>query len=285
MAGGGYPFIPDIQWPGQTFDPPTLLDITSIEAEIVAQLKLALGNVVDVAHFPDKPEAYRLTHRIGTVLVMYTGAEYGKILDTGHVVQERTMEFVIGMRIRDLGWAYGGPPSGTSPGAYQIIEGIRLALIGFQPSTGCTRMMPKSERFVDRDKEGGVWVYEIVFVTRTMSVESYEPPKYPLFTHGTALEEGGQTFQVQFGLFTFTGSPGTITLGQSYVSALVVKSQNLLTVYVVGIDYTADLVNGIITRITTGGISPAATVAVSYGYADVVTALASGGSVPFAPNN
>jgi hypothetical protein len=46
-----------------------------------------------------------------------------------------------------------------------------------------------------------------------------------------------------------------------------------------------DNVNGIISRISTGAIPADATVAVSYAYSDVVTALASGGSIPFAPSN
>ena len=52
-----------------------------------------------------------------------------------------------------------------------------------------------------------------------------------------------------------------------------------------GADDTVDTGNGVITRLTSGAIAINATVAVSYSYSDVVTALASGGSVPFAPNN
>src|SRR5579875_1176122 len=113
------------------------------------------------------------------------GGDYGEILDIGHVAQERTLEFAVGIRIRDLGWAFGGPPSGTSPGAYQILEAVRTALMGFQPNTGCTPMKAVRERFVDRDRQGGVWVYEIIFSTRTVVVENYRPPSYPLFIKGT----------------------------------------------------------------------------------------------------
>jgi Gp37 protein len=128
----------DSPWGGTTFSPPTALDIDSIEAAIVAQLQTAIGNLVEVTHFPDKPEAYEMRHRIGVAMVIYAGGEYGEILDIGHVAQERTLEFEVGLRIRDLGWAFGGPASGTSPGAYQILESIRTVLMGFQPSTGCT---------------------------------------------------------------------------------------------------------------------------------------------------
>ena len=196
------------------------------------------------------------------------------------------MEFAVGVRIRDLGWAFGGPPSGTSPGAYQVLEGIRMALTGFQPNTGCTKMRPMRERFLDRDKQGGVWVYEMVFATRTVAVENFQPPTFPLFIHGTALEEGGvTTMQVGVALLTFSGNPGTISLPQGNLSAVMVKNQALTTTYTEGADYSVDYVNGVITRIASGAIASNATVAASYGYSDVVTALASGGTVPFAPNN
>jgi hypothetical protein len=281
----------DSPWTGQTFSPATAIDIATIEAQIVAQLQTflaaALGSqMIEVIHFPDKPEAYELRHQIGTATVIYNGASYGPILDIGHVAQERTMEFAVGLRIRDLGWAFGGPLSGPSPGAYQILETARMALLGFQPTTGCTPMKAIREHFLDRDRQGGVWVYELVLATRTLVVENYQPPNFPLFTKGTGLEEGGQTsFSVQIEVLTFSGTPGSITLPQQNISALVVKSQNLAITYMLNTDYSLDNVNGIIARFSTGSIPPNAAVAVSYAYSDVVTTLASGGSAPFYPNN
>jgi hypothetical protein len=276
----------DSPWLGQSFSPATPLDVATIEAAIVAQLQLAIGNIVEVTHFPDRPEAYEMRHRIGVAMVIYMGGDYGRIIDIANVAQERTMEFAVGVRIRDLGWAFGGPPSGTSPGAYQVLEGIRLALTGFQPNTGCTKMKPIRERFIDRDRQGGVWVYEIVFATRTVAVEAFEPPQFPLFTHGTAQEEAGlTTVNVGASLHTFSGMPGSISLGQDNVSAVVVMKSDLSVTYTIGVDYSVDTVNGVITRLTTGGIAANATVAVSYAYGDVVTALAGGGNIPFAPSN
>lgn len=276
----------DIPWGGQTFTPALPLDIATLEGAIVAQLAAALGNVVEVTHFPDRPEAYEMRHRIGTVMVIYSGSDYERIFDTANVAQERTMEFSIGVRIRDLGWAYGGPPSATSPGAYQVLEGIRLALTGFQPNPGCTKMKPLREKFVERDRQGGVWVYEMTFNTRTVAVENYAPPSFPLFTHGTALEEAGKTtVQVQIGLYTFSGSPGSITLSQQNLSTVIIKNSALSIAYASPTDYTVDMPNGIVYRVASGSIPLNATVAISYGYSDVVTALASGGSSPLSPNN
>jgi Gp37 protein len=276
----------DSPWGGETFSPATALDIASIEAAIVAQLAAAIGNIVEVTHFPDRPEAYEMRHRIGVVMVIYNGSEYGKVLDIGNVAQERTLEFSFGIRIRDLGWAFGGPPSGTSPGAYQVLEGIRVALTGFQPNTGCTKMRPVRERFLDRDRQGGVWVYEMIFATRTVAVESYQAPPFPLFTIGTAQEEGGVTvINAGMALLSFSGSPGAIVLGHGNVSAVAVESADLSISYSAGTDYSVDTVNGIIDRIASGAIPSNAIVAVSYRYSEITTALASGGSVPFAPSN
>lgn len=281
----------DSPWVGQDFSLATPLDIATIEAAIVGQLQTFLASalgpqMIEVTHFPDKPEAYQMRHRIGVAMVIYMGGDYGEILDIGHVAQERTMEFAVGLRIRDLGWSFGGPASAISPGAYHVIEAIRMALLGFQPNSACTPMKAIREHFIDRDKQGGVWVYESIFSTRTIVVENHQPPSYPLFIHGTAQEEGGvTTVMVQLAMLTLSGTPGMINLPQQNLQSVVVKSQDLMTTYLADTDYSVDNVNGIISRIAGGAIPASATVAVSYAYADVVTALASGGSTPFAPNN
>src|SRR5712692_8529814 len=127
----------DKPWQGETFSPPTLIDIAAIENVLLARLKVAASltdsplSQVELAHFPDRPEAYRMTHRVGALLVRYAGPRYGKLLDTEFVVQERNLSWDCFIRTRDLGWAYGGQPSGPSPGAYGIIEAARAALAGF----------------------------------------------------------------------------------------------------------------------------------------------------------
>jgi Gp37 protein len=68
----------DSPWAGQTFAPPTPLDIATIESAIAAQLRGQV-NAIEIAQFPDKPAAYRLTHRIGAALVAWRGATYGAL--------------------------------------------------------------------------------------------------------------------------------------------------------------------------------------------------------------
>src|SRR6266436_9167951 len=128
------PITVDSPWGGTTYNPATPLDITTIESAIVAQLKAAIGNAVDVAHFPDKPEHYRMTHRVGAVLVVYGGSEYGdvelidyvrpgadaRIFGDGDDARPR-----LGVR---------RPAGRPDPGAYSILEAVRVALTGFQPN-------------------------------------------------------------------------------------------------------------------------------------------------------
>jgi len=181
----------DSPWVGQGFSPPTPLDIGTIETALVNQLVAQISEI-EIVHFPDKPEAYRMTHRIGSALVRYEGAEYGEVIDTAAVVQERTLKFEVTLMMRDLGWSVGGPASGTDPGAYAMIEAVRGALTGFRVP-GCGKTYPLRERFIKRDKQGGVWIYAISFALRTVAVEALAPDNYPLFTLGIAQEQGGVT--------------------------------------------------------------------------------------------
>src|SRR5208282_2462185 len=133
----------------------------------------------------------RMTHRVGAALVMYKGAQYGELVDTAAIIQERKLEFEIAIMMRDLGWAVGGDPSGPSPGAYAIIESIRTALTGYL-IPGCRKMHPVREKFVKRDKQGGVWTYASTFALSTVAVEASQPDDFPLFIKATSAEHGEQ---------------------------------------------------------------------------------------------
>ena len=56
-----------------------------------------------------------MTHRIGAALVRYEGAEYGKLIDSAAIVQERRLKFEVTVMMRDLGWNFGGEASGGTP--------------------------------------------------------------------------------------------------------------------------------------------------------------------------
>jgi Gp37 protein len=273
----------DTPWSGVTFAPPTPLDISTIETAIVSHLNAAI-DTIEIAHYPDRPETYRMTHRIGAALVRYAGAKYGPLIDSAAVVQERRLSFEITLMMRDLGWSLGGEPDGTSPGAYAMIEAVRAALTGFR-IPGCSKAYPVGERFVERDKQGGVWIYAIVFVLATAAVEPSSTENFPLLVKAMALEEGGlTTLSLAPELYTFD-SGGQIALPQQNLSQVSVTDPLGGAAYAPDVDYTADTVNGIISLIPGGAITEGASVEVGYSYAETVTALASGGSAPTAPTN
>ena len=91
----------DAPWAGSTFSPPTPLDIATIENAILAQLRSQIATI-EIAHYPDRPESWRLTHRIGAALVQYKGASYGPQLATAAIIQERRLEFDVTLMMRDL---------------------------------------------------------------------------------------------------------------------------------------------------------------------------------------
>jgi len=261
----------DAPWNGAVFTPPTAIDIATIEDSIVAQLSSQIS-VIEIAHYPDRPETWRLTHRVGAALVMYKGAQYGVLLDTAAVIQERKLEFEISLMMRDLGWAVGGEPSGTSPGAYAIIEDIRSALTGFQ-IPGCQKMYPVREKFVKRDKQGGVWTYASTFALSMVAVEASQPDDFPLFIKGVALEEGGQT-SITVGAAAYTFSSNLqVQLPQGNVFAASVTAAGGVAL-VPGTDFTVDRANGIISAVAGGSIAAGEVVQIAYSYAESAIAAA-----------
>ena len=261
----------DAPWNGLTFTPPTAIDIATIEDAIVSQLQSQISSI-EIAHYPDRPETWRMTHRVGAALVMYKGAQYGQLLDTAAMIQERKLEFEISVMMRDLGWAVGGDPSGTSPGAYAIIEAIRTALSGYQ-IPGCRKMYPVNEKFVKRDKQGGVWTYSSTFALSTVAVEAPKPDNFPLFIKGIALEDGGEsTITVGASSYTFNSSL-QVQLPQGNVFAVSIAGPGGAAL-IQGTDFSVDRANGIVTAIAGGAISAGETVQIGYAYAEEAIAVA-----------
>ncbi len=268
----------DAPWVGQQFSPPTPIDIATIEMAIVARLQ-SMVTSIEIVHFPDNPRNYRLTHRIGAALVVYRGSDYGPVLDTGSIIQERKMEFDITVLVRDLGWAVGGPPGATSPGAYAILEAIRAALTGYRvPGARKTYMV--REKFVERDTQGGVWIYLLTIALSTMAVQPSTPDNFPLFIKGVALEANGEsTVTVGPTEFTFN-SQDQVQLPEGNIITVAVSTLSG-SAFIAGTDFTLDPVNGIVTRTASGGIAAGASVTIAWSYADEAVASA-GETAPIA---
>ncbi len=267
----------DTPWIGQQFSPPTPIDIATIESAIVARLQ-AMVTSIEIVHFPDSPKNYRLTHRIGAALVVYRGSEYEQVEDTGSIIQERKMEFDLTVLVRDLGWSVGGSPGATSPGAYAILEAIRAALTGYQ-IPGARKIYMVREKFVERDPDGGVWMYLLTIGLSTMAIEPSATDNFPLFIKGVAIDTAGES-TVTIGATQFTfNSRDQVQLPNLNVLTLAVSTLGG-SVFILGTDFSLDPINGIVTRITSGGIAGGATVNIAWSYADVAVATA-GESSPF----
>jgi Gp37 protein len=261
----------DAPWTGASYSPPTAIDIATVEAAIVAQLQATVAGI-EIAHYPDRPESYRMTHRVGAALVMYKGAQYGAQLDTAAIIQERRLEFEVTVMMRDLGWSYGGAGDGPSPGAYAILEAIRTALTGFRVP-GCRKIYALRERFIERDKQGGVWIYAIAFGLSTVAVEPSPTDNFPLFVTGIAQEEGGET-TVTLGTAQFTfDTNGQIQLPNRNVFAVAVTAAGGAQL-TLNIDFSLDGVNGIITAVAGGASGAGQTVSIAYSFAERVVAEA-----------
>jgi Gp37 protein len=260
----------DGPWGGSSFAPPQPIDIGTMELALVARLASQIATV-EVAHFPDEPQAYRLTHRIGAALVRYQGADYGPLHDTAAIVQERTLKFAVALLVRDVGWSFGGEADGTSPGGYALMESVRGALTGFRVS-GFSKVYPLREKFLARDKQGGIWIYEITFAIKTLAVEPSTVNNYPLFVLGVAQEEGGvTTITVAPASYSFDTN-GQVALPNRNITAIEILNPSTGTAYSLGADYGVNTVSGVI-ELNPGGAIPAGA-AVSIGYSYAETAIA-----------
>ena len=263
--------ILDAPWNGAVFTPPTPVDIATIEEAIVDQLQSRISSI-EIAHYPDRPETWRMTHRVGAALVMYKSSQFGEQLDTAAIIQQRTLEFDISVMVRDLGWAVGSDASGPSPGAYAILESIRATLTGFC-IPGCRKMYPVQEKFIKRDKQGGVWTYSTTFALSTIALEASQPDDFPLFIKGIAVEDRGET-AITLGSAPYTfNSNLQVQLPQGNVFAMSVLNSSGAAL-ILGTDYSVDRANGIVSAIAGGSISAGETVQIAYSYADEVIATA-----------
>ena len=163
----------------------TLIPNTSeaLEQAVIARLQDRMPEL-EVEAFPDDPEAYRLNHPLGALLVRYHGSKFGPLLDAGLMVQERSMALEVTLVFRSLN---------GKEGVYAYLEAVRLALAGFKPPA-FAKLKPLGEEFLAQD--GGEWRYAIDFATTTTVIEEGEPEVAPLVTKITFKGDGYDDVQV-----------------------------------------------------------------------------------------
>jgi hypothetical protein len=136
------------------------------------------------------------------------------------------------------------------------------------------------EKFIERDTDGGVWMYLLTIALTTMAVEASTGPDFPLFIKGVALEANAES-TVTIGATEFTfDSQDQVQLPNDNIIALTVSSLGG-SAFILGTDFSIDPINGIVSRIPSGGIANGAIVNIAWSYADAAV-VAAGGSAPLA---
>lgn len=277
--GGGL-VLPASAWDGTVYNPVVATDIIAAEKALVAQLSGAI-DVVEVLAFPSDWETYEPKHQNGSILVRYDGSTYGELETVDVVTQWRRMNWEVLILVRELGWLFGGEGD-QGVGAYNLLEQVRQSLTGFI-ITGFKPGFPTKDQFIGYRE--GYWAYAAMYAFETLAMQNWEDPTVPNLAKVTFNEIGNVTnTAVPTAPLTFSGL-GAIVLSHQNVSSVIVSNTSSGAVYALGTDYTLDAFNGIITRLASGSIPAGATVNVSYVYADVVTALASGTNQPTTPTN
>jgi hypothetical protein len=135
-------------------------------------------------------------------------------------------------------------------------------------------MYPLREKFLKRDKQGGVWTYASTFAVVTMALEGSRTDNFPVFIKGIGLEEAGQTtITVAASAYTFD-STGKVQLphGNVFAVRITAPAGAPLTQ---GTAFTIDRANGIVNAMPGGAITAGETVQIAYAFAEEILATAS----------
>lgn len=154
--------------------------ICEIEEAIVARLAGSLDKL-HVASFPDKPDAFKMSHPNGAVLVAYGREVYSKPRDLSLVVQERKIEWDISILTRNLR---------THVGAYDVLDAVRMLLTGWR-TEGCSKLMPVRAEFIDQNQ--GVWTHVLTMTHTITTVECHEEEDLPALTRVNTADDYGTT--------------------------------------------------------------------------------------------
>lgn len=126
-------------------------------------------SLFSVELFPDNPEDYRLNAEDGAILIQYLGSEFASSDSTSIVQQRRTLDIAITVLARSQHNEYG---------ALQVLDAVRLAVMGFRPQQ-CSPIYFVKEEWLG--SESGIWQYQLVVRTYTHELQQQtakDLPKY-----------------------------------------------------------------------------------------------------------
>lgn len=143
----------------------TLPILASVKERLLQQL-----DRFSVELFPDDIANYHVKDELGVVLVQYAGSKF-ESLDSVDIVQQR--------RVIHIALTVIARSQHDDSGALEILDQIRLAIVGFKP-TNCTACHLISEEFAGEDD--GLWQYQLIIRTETWQVEQQPGQNLPKFT-------------------------------------------------------------------------------------------------------
>lgn len=162
-------------------------ELADIEAALVERLSAALTApgqqhpVVDVASWPGKPDDYRMTHGVGAVLVVFQGTRPQGQVQRG--LNPVTHEFQIAVLSRSLREPnVQSPDASRGEGAYQLIQIVLMALLGFEVPNAAGPVAMTEASFSGHDQ--GVWTYRLSCQIPGVWVMPIECPPGPWVIEG-----------------------------------------------------------------------------------------------------
>lgn len=278
-----------VTWDGVTYSPPASYTLQAVLLNIQQLLQQYFQDIgvtnVPVYIFPEVPTGIPAGTSPKTgpyVLVVYQRSTFSEPKATTAMLQERRMAIRIAVVGPTVQWRVDSSYVGN---VFAVLQDIELALAGAQ-IPGFRFIRISSADFFEQSAEGRPWVYDISLELVGWLVSRGQSPQENagllqqawLGLTGVITQQAASYQNVNF-------SNGSLQLTDKNVNQLVVSNPSTGLVYQLNVAYTLDPFFGLLTVVAGGGLSPSATVNVSYVYNEVTGSLASGGSEPLAPTN
>lgn len=145
------------------------------EEEIKSRLATKLGSAIECEVVPEKTIDFKRSIGLKPIVtVSYSGATYTTPKSTQEISQPSEEVFEIWIRAKLL--------RGTN-GIYDLNERIRVALVGFRPSS-CNKMYLKE--FKLESFEENLWTYSLKIGCSSMIIEDFSEEEGPIITQAKA---------------------------------------------------------------------------------------------------
>ena len=126
-----------------------------IEAAIVSRLSSEINDIPSRV-FPGSPDEYKkIPVTRGLILVRYVGSDLSEPTNTDNIIQERRLQFIVNLQIRNLS---------DHKDSYSILESIMDALSGFSPLNDKRVLFISKEQFLDY--VDGLWLWAQLYELR-----------------------------------------------------------------------------------------------------------------------